>query len=86
MRCSNIISLYVSHACLGPIVPHGIGYDAVSDNFEGFNVAISDPSLLKCVEVERWLINKINNDEFEYMLIEKGRILNDGSISWLSDT
>jgi hypothetical protein len=63
----------------------GIGYAAISDKFGGFNVAISDPSLLKCVEVERWFINKINNDEFEYMLMEKGRISNDGSISWLSD-
>jgi|GEM_PF-2126672 len=63
----------------------GIGYAAISDKFGGFNVAISDPSLLKCVEVERWFINKINNDEFEYILMEKGRIFDDGSISWLSD-
>jgi len=60
----------------------GIGYAAISDKFGGFNIAIPNPSNLKCVEVERWFINKINNEEFEYMLMAKGSIAKDGKISW----
>jgi hypothetical protein len=29
----------------------GIGYAAISNKFEGFNIAIKNPSKLKCVEV-----------------------------------
>ncbi|QNK62759.1 hypothetical protein H7F33_19850 [Pedobacter sp. PAMC26386] len=51
----------------------GIGY-----------ASISDPSKLKCIKVEHWLINKINDDEFQCRLVEKGIIDDDGVILWNS--
>lgn len=62
----------------------GIGYASISDKFEGYNIAIPDPSKLKCVEVERWLIKKINDNEFQYRWLEEGILEDDGVIQWNS--
>lgn len=75
---TNVIATF--YYCLGGI--KGIGYGAVSDKFDGFNIAIVDPSELSCVSVERWLIQKIDNDTHQHRLIQTGTIHSDGTISW----
>lgn len=77
----NITSVIAS-ICYSLNEIDGIGYAAISDKFAGFNVAISDPSKLNCVEAERWLVHKANSEIFEIRSIEKGNIESDGSITW----
>jgi hypothetical protein len=60
----------------------GIGYAAISNNFSGFNLAISKPEKLECVEVERWRILKVNDYDLQYKLLEKGSIDTNGVIKW----
>src|SRR5690554_982865 len=48
----------------------GIGYAAISDKFDGYNIAISEPSRLNCVAVERWLLFKNNDEVSEFELLD----------------
>lgn len=60
----------------------GVGYAAVSDNFEGFNIALKQPAILKCKTVEVWRIEKVNMEFHRYHLLKQGNIDAEGNISW----
>lgn len=63
----------------------GIGYAAISNRFNGVNFAFHNPEKLKCVEVERWLIHKIDHELFKFKLLQKGELEANGSIIWNAD-
>lgn len=60
----------------------GIGYAAVSNKFEGFNIAIKDVSKLTCNTVERWLIRKHDQNKHEHKFLQSGIIDDNGDIRW----
>lgn len=60
----------------------GIGYAAVSDKFEGFNIAIKELTKLECISVERWQVVKIDEYNYTHQLLETGDIEMDGNIIW----
>ncbi|WP_231492198.1 RES domain-containing protein [Pedobacter sp. Leaf170] len=60
----------------------GIGYGAVSDSFRGYNMAIKNYQRLTCKEVERWKIQKFDDDNYSEQLLCTGKISAEGTITW----
>lgn len=76
------ITNVIARICFSLEDVDGIGYGAVSDNFDGYNIALSRYEHLKCTEVERWLINKLSDNVYKFRLLSTGSISEDGRISW----
>lgn len=75
---TNVIAAF----CYSLLELDGLGYAAISTNYDGFNIAVRDPSKLKCVEVERWLFRKYEEYRFDAKCLKKGNIHTDGTIKW----
>lgn len=60
----------------------GIGYASISDDFQGFNIALRNYENLECLEVERWKILKIDNKILPYNNVYKGKVMLNGDIIW----
>lgn len=60
----------------------GIAYAAVSNKFKGFNIALKASNDLKCKSVQKWLVEKVDNNTHHHKLLEIGTIKSDGSIKW----
>ncbi|MDY0903325.1 RES family NAD+ phosphorylase [Pedobacter sp. CFBP9032] len=60
----------------------GIGYGAVSDKFQGYNVAIKNYQKLNCKVVERWKIQKLSKDDYINEFMSEGKVNDCGNIIW----
>lgn len=60
----------------------GIAYGAVSHRFKGINFALKNPTKLKCVTAERWLVTKTDFDVLDHVKLQIAAIRDDGMIYW----
>lgn len=79
-----LITNIISRLCYSLDGIDGVGYPSVSNEFNGYNIALKDFSMLTCDSVEEWFINKVSVNTLEHHLIRKGSIEPDGSILWHS--
>ncbi|WP_379089949.1 hypothetical protein [Pedobacter sp. UC225_65] len=75
---TNVIAMI----CFSLIDIEGIGYGSTSDDFQGYNIALKNPKLLKCVLVEEWFIRKSTTEDYSYMKSKTGKINDDDTITW----
>lgn len=75
---TNVIAAF----CFSLLDVDGIGYGAISSGFAGYNIALKNPSIIKCVTVEEWSITKFYNNQINGVCTKVGAIDDAGNITW----